>query len=148
MTRLEMTQTVARWANAQRRAKGRRAAGVTLVEVLIVVAIMAMLAGLVSFAVLPQLDKASKDTARQNAIAIRKAAQLWQMDNGTDCPSVSQLKKDKYLDKVGNTEDPWGKAFKIKCADSEIYVASSGPDKKRNTEDDIQVPSESEDEDE
>jgi general secretion pathway protein G len=122
--------------------KRRQRAGVTLVEVLIVVAIMAMLAGGVAFAVLPRMHKARIDTAKQGALAIRKAVQVWQTDNGSDCPTVSQMKKDGVLDRAGASEDPWGKAFKISCVDNEIYVASSGPDQKSGTQDDITVPSE------
>lgn len=122
------------------RARRRSQAGVTLVEVLIVVAIMAMIAGGVSFAILPRLADARIKTAKQSATEIRKAVQLWQVENGGECPSLSQLKKDGVLDKAGSSEDPWGKAFQIKCGEGEIYVASSGPDTKKGTEDDIEVP--------
>ncbi len=128
--------------------KRRRYVGVTLVEVLIVVAIMAMLAGGVAFAYLPRLKETRIKTAKQGALEIRKVVQLWQTDNGSDCPSLSQLRKDGYLDKAGTTEDPWGKAFKIKCTDAEIYVTSTGPDQKRSTDDDIQVPSDADESEE
>ena len=64
----------------------RRSVGVTLVEILIVVAIMAMIASGVAFAVLPQFSKAQLKTAKQGALEIRKVSQLWQMDNPGDCP--------------------------------------------------------------
>ena len=126
----------------QLKKKRRIQAGVTLVEVLIVVAIMAMLAGGVAFAYLPRLKETRIKTAKQGALEIRKVVQLWQTDNGSDCPSLSQLKKDGYLDRAGTSEDPWGEAFKIKCEGDEIFVSSTGPDAKRATEDDITVPSE------
>jgi general secretion pathway protein G len=115
-------------------------AGVTLVEVLIVVAIMAMLAGGIAFALLPQFQKASVKTARDNAIKLRQAVALWRTDSPAECPSVKQLKKDKLLDAVGGN-DPWNKPYKIKCEDGEVFVESSGPDQKRGTQDDIVVPS-------
>ena len=77
--------------------------------------------------------------------------QLYQTEGGTDCPSLSALKKGGYLDKASNTDDPWGKKFTIRCEDDEIYVSSNGPDAKRGTKDDITVPSggaEAEEEDE
>ncbi len=120
----------------------QQTAGVTLVEVLIVVAIMAMLAGGVAFAVLPAFNKASVKTAKENAIKLRQVVSLWRTDTPNECPSVNQLKKDKLLDKVGG-DDPWGKPYKIKCTDGEVYVESGGPDGKRGTSDDIVVPSES-----
>lgn len=123
--------------------KRRQQAGVTLVEVLIVVAIMAMLAGGVAFAVLPRMASARLSTAKTGALEIRKVVELWQMDNGGECPSLSQLKKGKFIDKAGTTDDPWGKSYKIKCTDGEVYVSSSGPDGKNGTDDDITVPAES-----
>jgi len=128
--------------------KRQRLAGVTLVEVLIVVAIMAMIAGGVSFAILPRLADARLKTAKQGATEIRKAAQLWQVENGSECPSMSQLKRDGVLDKAGTSDDPWGQPFQIKCGDGEIYVASSGPDTKKGTEDDVEVPGPSDDDEE
>jgi general secretion pathway protein G len=127
---------------ALRRRKALRGArGVTLVEVLIVVAIMAMLAGGVAFALIPNFQKASLKTAKENAIKLRQAVALWRTDNPGDCPTVGKLKADKLLDKVGG-DDPWGKPYTIKCADGEIYVESKGPDQRSGTEDDIVVPSE------
>lgn len=126
--------------------KSRRAAlamaqrGVTLVEVLIVVAIMAMLAGGVAFAILPRMQEARVKTARQGALEIRKMVELWQTENDTSCPSVSQLKKDKYLDQAAASEDPWGTTFEIRCTEGTVYVRSAGPDKQEGTNDDIEVP--------
>jgi general secretion pathway protein G len=114
--------------------------GVTLVEVLIVVAIMAMISGGVAFALLPRMAETRNKTAKQAALEIRKMVQLWQTENGSDCPSLSQLKKDGYLDKAGTAEDPWGKPFEIRCPDGEVFVRSAGSDKKEGTPDDIEVP--------
>jgi general secretion pathway protein G len=135
----------------ERLLRRRRGAGVTLVEVLIVVAIMAMLSGGIAFALLPKMNETRLKTAKQGAQEIRKIVQLYQTEGGTDCPSLSALKKGGYLDKASNTDDPWGKKFTIRCEDDDIYVTSSGPDAKRGTKDDIMVPSgdaEAEEEDE
>ncbi|MEN9579886.1 MAG: hypothetical protein RJA70_2895 [Pseudomonadota bacterium] len=120
----------------------KRHAGVTLVEVLIVVAIMAMLAGGVAFAVLPRMAETRVKTAKQGAQQIRSIVQIWQTENGAECPSLSQLKKDGFMDKGGNTDDPWNTPFSLKCTGEDIVVSSSGPDKKRGTQDDIVVPEE------
>jgi general secretion pathway protein G len=121
------------------------ARGVTLVEVLIVVAIMAMLAGGVAFALLPKFAETQKKTAKQGAIEIRRMVQAYQLDKGGECPSVSQLKKEGLMDKAGSSQDPWGNQYQIRCDDNEIYVSSPGGDKKKGTPDDIEVPGPSED---
>jgi general secretion pathway protein G len=118
----------------------RRAAGVTLVEVLVVVAIMAMLATGVGLYVLPKFRQTQIDTARNNAHSLRKAVESWQLSNTSECPTVSELIESKEIDSASNPDDPWGQEFQITCADDEVTVTSSGPDAKKGTEDDIQVP--------
>lgn len=112
--------------------------GVTLVEVLIVLAIMALIAGSAVFLVFPQLAKARIDTAVLSAQTIRKAAELHRNIEGADgCPTVDDLVNSKKLEK-GKTNDPWGSPFKIDCKEGdEIRVTSAGKDKKEGTGDDV-----------
>jgi general secretion pathway protein G len=115
--------------------------GVTLFEVLIVVAILAMVAGGVAVFALPRFKEAQVKTARTAAQTIRGAVHQWQLNNGDSaCPTVSQLVEEKYLDKGTNTVDPWNQAFSITCNEAEVVVSSSGPDKKKGTLDDVTVP--------
>lgn len=125
----------------RRRLKRRLERGVTLFEVLIVVAILAMIAGGVAFFALPQFNKAKINTAEGAARVIRQAASQWQATNNeTSCPTMSQLVQDKLLDPGQNTADPWGQPFSITCADEDVTVISGGPDKKKGTKDDIVIP--------
>lgn len=125
-------------------ARKRRARGVTLFEVLIVVAILAMVAGGVAFFALPQFNKAKVSTAESAARIIRQAAQSWQATNNeTSCPTISQLIQDKLLDSGQNTSDPWGQGFTISCSEEDVTVVSNGPDKKKGTKDDVVVPKQS-----
>jgi hypothetical protein len=78
---------------------------------------------------------------------IRKVVQAYQLDKSGECPTLSQLKKEGYLDRAGTSTDPWGGNYTIKCDDNEIFVSSAGKDKKRGTDDDIQVPSSAADND-
>lgn len=124
----------------RRRARNSRA-GVTLVEVLIVVAIMAMLAGGVALFALPKFKEAQVSTAKTGAQVIRRAVQDWQrVNNESSCPTMSQLVQGKHLDSASNTDDPWGQAFVLACTDDDVFVMSAGPDKKKDTKDDISVP--------
>ena len=119
----------------------RRERGVTLFEVLIVVAILAMVAGGVAVFALPRFQDSQKKTAETGARTIRMAIQQWQAaNNETSCPTVSQLIQDKQLDSGQNTNDPWGQAYNLNCSDDEVTVTSNGPDKKKGGKDDIQVP--------
>lgn len=115
--------------------------GVTLIEVLIVVAILSLIAASVSVAVLPKFRQAQVDTAKTNAREIRNAVNRWRATRGgTDCPTVSQLISDKEIDSASKVDDPWNSPFKIQCTDDDVLVTSPGPDKKDGTADDIMIP--------
>ncbi|HVZ33265.1 MAG TPA: type II secretion system protein [Polyangiaceae bacterium] len=133
---------VSRAGEILRRARTRHAtAGVTLVEVLIVVAIMALLASGVAFAILPKYKEAQKSTAEQGARVLRNAVQDWQrLNNESSCPTMTQLVEGKQIDSASKTDDPWGMPWILTCTEDEVFVQSSGPDKKVGTADDISVP--------
>lgn len=115
--------------------------GVSLVEVMIVVAIMAMIAGGVALSVVPQFSKAQRETALTGGRTMRRAVQSWQMLNGeVTCPTVSMLIEQKMLDRGMKTDDPWGQPYEFNCSDDEVWVLSYGPDKKKGTKDDVSVP--------
>ena len=121
---------------------GRAAArGVTLIEVLIVVAILSLIAAGVTVAVFPKIKEASIKTTEGNAREIRNAVTRWRgLKGGTDCPTISQLVQDKEIDSASKTDDAWGTPFKITCTEDDVIVVSAGPDKKEGTPDDISVP--------
>ena len=115
--------------------------GVTLVEVLIVVAIIAMVAGGVTVFALPRYRDAQKSGAETGARVSRAAVQNWQATNNeSSCPTISQLVQEKHLDPGANTSDPWGSAYAVSCTEDDVVVVSAGPDKKKGTKDDIVVP--------
>ena len=125
----------------RRRAARRRRAGVTLFEVLIVVAILAMVAGGVAVFALPKYREAQISSAETGARVIRTAVQNWQAaNNESGCPTISQLVQEKHLDPGQNTNDSWGQSYTLTCNDDEVIITSAGPDKKKGTKDDIRVP--------
>jgi general secretion pathway protein G len=114
--------------------------GVTLVEVLIVVAILSLIAGGVAIYAIPKYQQAQKDTAKTDAKTLVQVVETWKLNHpaaGGDCPTVESLKADKSLKPDQNTNDPWGKPYKIVCTGDEFGVMSSGPDTKEGSEDDI-----------
>jgi general secretion pathway protein G len=115
-------------------------AGVTLIEVMIVVVILGLIAGGVAVAVLPKLGQAQKDTTRTSAMELRRAAESWRANHATDCPTPRKLQEDKSIDTASKITDAWDSEFKIICEEDETIVVSYGPDKKEGTADDIRVP--------
>ena len=126
--------------NAIRRAARAVERGVTLVEVLIVVAIMSMMAAAVVVAVIPKFKDAQIKNADQNARELRNAVTRFRSRGTDQCPTVTQLVSEKEIDSASKLDDPWGSAYKIECAEDEVYVLSVGPDKKEGTADDISIP--------
>ena len=121
---------------------GRAAArGVTLVEVLIVVAIMSMIAAGVVVAVIPKFKDAQEKTAIQNARELRNAATRWRATRGGDqsppCPNWCPIRRSIPLRRP---MIPGDRCTRFSCADDEIIVTSPGADKKEGTGDDISVP--------
>jgi prepilin-type N-terminal cleavage/methylation domain-containing protein len=123
---------------AQRRLRRRAAMqGMTLIEIMIVVVIMAMIAAGVGFAVLPQLERAKKQDTEAAVETVRAAVQLYIATNNAECATIDQLIEDKVLDRSKSTTDSWDRAFRIECDGTEISVTSAGPDGEFDTEDDI-----------
>lgn len=120
------------------RRAGKRQEGMTLIEIMIVVIIMAMIATGVAVAVMPQLEKAKIKQAKSDIGAIRTAVQLFLAENSTKCPSVEDLQSESYLDKGKRSKDPWDRDFVISCPTGEDPdVFSTGPDGQEGSEDDI-----------
>ncbi|WP_437743413.1 type II secretion system protein [Sorangium sp. So ce302] len=122
-----------------RRLSRKLSRGVTLVEVLIVVTIMAIIAGGATLVVWPKLKQSRVKSAYTGATIIKSAAEQYQqLGAGSEgCPTIQALVSAKQID--GNkTDDPWGQPYKIKCDENnDVHVVSSGDDRKENTPDDI-----------
>lgn len=112
--------------------------GVTLVEVLIVVAIMGIIAGGAAYLVFPEFKKARIKTAVVGAGVIKQAADVYrELESSSDaCPTIQDLVNAKKIDGK-KTEDPWGMTYKIKCEEGEVRVVSPGNDRKEGTPDDV-----------
>jgi general secretion pathway protein G len=134
MDRIEKTTF---WG-ASRRAVAYGARGVTLVEVLIVVAIMAVISGGVTLVAFPIYKETRIKLAVQGCQAVRNAAELYQnLEATTDaCPTIQDLVTSKKLDGK-KISDPWGTDYKVDCSEGEIHAVSAGNDRKFGTQDDV-----------
>jgi general secretion pathway protein G len=116
-------------------------AGFTLLEIMVVLAIIALLAGGVGAAVFRNFKKAQISTARLRVKAARDATAQFMIDNSSTCPrGIEDLVSQKYLDR-NNAKDPWGKDLLFVCPGQKdtdsADISSSGPDKQDGTPDDI-----------
>jgi general secretion pathway protein G len=119
----------------------KRDAGMTLLEVLIVLALISLIAGAIGVTVFNNFKKGQIKAAKLIVKEVGGAVQQYMIDNNQDCPpGMEELINQKYL-KKNSMKDPWGKPFTIKCPgekDSDgIDISSPGPDKQEGTEDDI-----------
>jgi general secretion pathway protein G len=115
-------------------------AGFTLLEIMIVLAIIAMMAGGVGVAVFKQFQKAKISAGKLRVKAARDAVTQYMIETPS-CPhGIDELVTGKFLDK-GNAKDPWGSNLILRCPGTNetdgADVVSPGPDKQEGTADDI-----------
>ena len=124
--------------------------GFTLIEVLVVVAILGILAAIVVPRIMDRPDEARRVAAKADTAAIVQALKLYRLDNGnypqtdqglaalvqkpTTNPVPSNWKQGGYLDKL--PKDPWGREYQFlnPGVRGEIDVFSLGADGARGGE--------------
>ena len=124
--------------------------GFTLIEVLVVVAILAILAAIVVPRIMDRPDEAKRVAAKADIGAIVQALKLYRLDNGgypttdhglvalvhrpTTNPVPGNWKQGGYLDHV--PKDPWGSDYQYLSPGvrGEIDVFSLGADRARGGE--------------
>jgi general secretion pathway protein G len=114
--------------------------GMTLIEIMVVVAIIGLLMGTVGVVAYGRWQKARVTNAKQIVNNVKQALVHYAMDNKDPCPKdLKELHSQKLIDK--EPKDPWGEELIYKCPgehDSDSAdVVSKGPDRKEGTEDDI-----------
>lgn len=134
------------------RRKGQ--AGFTLVEIMIVLAIVGMLFSFVGVNVIKRYRQAKIDSAKIQIASYEQALQAYYLDNnmfphtsqGLEAlvgkPTVGREPKNYadggYLGKKKLQDDPFGTPYRYECEDYQNYsISSSGPDGQPDTEDDI-----------
>ena len=123
------------------RARRAAARGVTLIEILIVLAIVGLIAGGVAVVAVPKYQESQKNQAKIDARTIHPVAEKYRVDHpGDPCPTVELLRDKKELSAASKITDPWDTPYKIICGDEDVLVLSMGPDKKEGTADDIRIP--------
>ncbi|GAB4334385.1 MAG: type II secretion system major pseudopilin GspG [Desulfobulbaceae bacterium] len=105
----------------------RGSRGFTLIEIMVVVVILGILAGLIVPRIMDRPEEAKRTKAAIQIQAIEQALKLYKLDNGeyptteqglqalVEPPSVGRLakkwRKEGYLEKGKVPKDPWGNEF-------------------------------------
>jgi general secretion pathway protein G len=128
----------------------RSAGGFTLIELMIVVIIIAALAGMVLPKLLPATDAAKKNIAKMDIQSVTQALKLYYMFNNNHYPTSQEgldvlLKsstgssawKEPFLEKPAI--DPWGRKYEYKCPGTHNTTGfdlwSNGPDPQQSNDD-------------
>ena len=119
----------------------KKAAGFTLIEVMVVVVILGILAALIVPKIMSRPEQARMVKAKQDILAVQSALDLYKLDNGfypsSDQGLVALVKKpsippvprnwksDGYLQSV--PVDPWGETYQYMNDSEKLKIFSYGP---------------------
>lgn len=131
----------------------RRQAGFTLLELLLVMAILVVLASLSTFAILALQKNSYKRTAFMEIQTLSKACKMYKLNVGNFPNELSDLSTlpsgmnaaqwgGPYIEEaVGN--DPWNRPYTYTPdeVNDRVSIVSSGPDGQMGSEDDVPDPS-------
>jgi len=124
-------------ASIGRVATRRASKGMTLIEIMIVIAIIGLIMGVLAFALMGRLDTAKDKTAVNEVTRLSTTAEMFEVEKGKCPKDMAALKAGGYIKKI--MKDPWGTPYELKCPGEHgrIDVSSAGPDQELGNEDDI-----------
>ncbi len=112
--------------------------GMTLIEILVVLAIIGLIMGGVAVVAVNAMDRARVDTAGNDLGNLAQSVEMYQLQKKGKCPkAVEDLKAAGVIKKVN--KDPWGNDYVIKCPGEHdsVDISSAGPDGEFGNEDDV-----------
>ena len=113
----------------QKRKKRRTASGFSLVELMVVVAIISILATTVGIYVFGALDDADRSKAQAEIKALKGAVQIYMMKNNRQLPNTLE-EVAQYLDPPKVPQDPWGTDYVYtKEGSRQFTILSYGADR-------------------
>lgn len=120
------------------RRRRKLARGMTLIEIMVVIVLLAMLMGLVGVALIPKLEEGKRDTARLQMGSFKTALQCYYVKKGK-YPDTGQglnaLVESQCMESL--PKDPWDSDYVYMLEGGKPVIVSYGKDKSPGTEDDI-----------
>lgn len=122
--------------------------GVSFVEVLVTLAIIAILMTTIAIAIIPWINEANITTAKQHIATFETAITMYLAKNRAYPDSLENIKS--FLQESKIPKDPWGQPYQYtKYGDNEdppYEIKSTGPDTQDGGDDDISSYEKTEDE--
>ncbi len=130
-----------------------RQAGFTLLEIMVVIVILGILASLVVPNLMGNKDKADRQKAVSDIVALESALDMYRLDNGrypttaqglealiarpAQPPVPRSYPEDGYVRRL--PKDPWGNSYQLRQPGEhgKVDIFSAGPDGEAGTDDDI-----------
>lgn len=114
----------------------RGQAGMTLIEIMVVVMIMGLIMGAVGVAVFRWYRSAQKKTTKTTIETVVKSLWKWSQDEAMEadssetCPASLDVLVPEYIKSKRTLKDAWGKRLNFRCVGDSFCVWSSGPNKR------------------
>jgi general secretion pathway protein G len=122
----------------RRRRRRRSQLGMTLIEIMVVLAIISLILGGVGVMAFNRFKDAQTDEAKNQVTQIHQLVEQFMLAK-RKCPkNLQEIKAAGIASKV--SKDPWGNDYEIHCEQGSaeaIEVKSAGPDGTAGTEDDL-----------
>lgn len=116
--------------------------GMTLVEIMIVITLLASIMGVVGFYVFGTLNRAQSKNAGLAIDSLKQKVDMYYIENNQLPDSLNELTEEPnpYIKDESKLKDPWGNQFIYEKKGAQNYsILSPGPDGSRGTEDDIKM---------
>jgi general secretion pathway protein G len=127
------------FVNGKRQQQRSQEAGFTLLEIMVVLALIGLVATAVGTAVTKSWRDGQVKAARIQVDQLSAASQKFMIDRSR-CPTAEDLLAEGFIRKA--PLDPWGKSLALRCPGvndlAGVDIVSFGRDGKEGTEDDIQ----------
>jgi general secretion pathway protein G len=149
-TQVDSTETTVSPAALGALAARKGSRGMSLIEIMVVLAIISMILGGIGVMAFNRFKDAQIENAKNQTVQIQQAVEQYMMQKRGKCPkSLQDVKASGFINKV--SKDPWGTDYELRCPGEKlpnsVDVVSAGPDREFGTPDDIANYDDDQDED-